>query len=221
MDILFEDNDLLAVNKPAGLSTESGRAPHPSAEKEALQYLLERKKTAPARPPAHKTPYLRAVHRLDRAASGVLILAKSKTALSNLMNQFERQTVEKVYIAEVETGPEEASGILRHFLKRSPDGKSALVSDKPIAGSQIAELRYHTVEKKREYAILEIFPASGRFHQIRAQLAHIGCPIAGDVRYGGLFWREHAIKLHARRLVIRHPKSGAQLVIEAPLPPEW
>ncbi|MCK6691828.1 MAG: RluA family pseudouridine synthase [Thermoanaerobaculia bacterium] len=221
MDILFEDNDLLAVNKPAGLSTESGRAPHPSAEKEALQYLLEREQAAPARLPAHKTPYLRAVHRLDRAASGVLLLAKSKTALSNLMNQFERQTVEKVYIAEVEPAPGEASGILRHFLKRSPDGKSALVSDLETPDSRPVELRYRVLENPGKNNRLEIFPASGRFHQIRAQLAHIGCPITGDVRYGGPFWREHAIKLHARRLVIRHPKSGAQLVIEAPLPPEW
>lgn len=217
MDILFEDNDLLAINKPAGLSTESGRALHPSAEKEALQYLLQKGNKAPAK----KMPYLRAVHRLDRAASGVLLLAKSKQVLSNLMAQFERHTIEKVYVAEVAAPPAEAGGALRHFLKRTSDGKSALVFDNPVDGSQAAALRYLVLKKKTGSAILEIFPASGRFHQIRAQLAHIGCPITGDVRYGGPFWREHAIKLHARRLVIRHPKRDETLVIEAPLPAIW
>lgn len=217
MDILFEDDNLLAINKPAGLSSESGLASHPSAEKEALQYLLH----IPGQAPAKRHLYLRAVHRLDRAASGVLLLAKSKTALSNLMAQFEHHSVEKVYVAEVATCPKESSGILRHFLKRAPDGKSALVSDEMIQGSQPAELRYRMLEKTNTGARLEIFPASGRFHQIRAQLAHIGCPVIGDVRYGGPFWREHAIKLHARRLVVRHPKNGNLLAIEAPVPADW
>lgn len=217
MDILFEDNDLLAINKPAGLSTESGRASHPSAEKEALQYLRQKENKAPAK----KMLYLRAVHRLDRAASGVLLLAKSKPVLSNLMAQFERHTVEKVYVAEVAAPPAETGGVLRHFLKRTSDGKSALAFDREMPDSRPAELRYRVLEYPGKNIRLEIFPAGGRFHQIRAQLAHIGCPIIGDVRYGGPFWCEHAIKLHARRLVVRHPKSCVQLVIEAPLPADW
>lgn len=221
MEILYEDNDLLAINKPAGLSTESGLAPHPSAEKEALQWLLQQGRAGSETGLFKRMPYLRAVHRIDRVASGVLLLAKSKTALSNLMAQFERHSVEKVYVAEVEAAPPAESGVLHHFLARTPDGKSALVSDREIPGSRPAELRYRLMENSGNGIRLEIFPAAGRFHQIRAQLAHIGCPIVGDVRYGGSFWREHAIKLHARRLQVRHPKTAEPLAIEAPLPPDW
>ena len=221
MEILFEDSWLLAINKPAGLSTESGLAPYPSAEKEALQYLLQRDKATPGWIPPKKVHYLRAVHRLDRAASGVLLLAKSKPVLSNLMTQFERQSVEKVYVAEVESLPSGGNGFLRHFLKKTPDGKSALAFDREVPDSRPAELRYYVMENTQKGIRLEIFPAGGRFHQIRAQLAHIGSPIVGDVRYGGSFWREHAIKLHARRLCVRHPKNGERLVLEAPLPGDW
>lgn len=221
MNILFEDHYLLAIDKPAGLSSESGLARHPSAEQEALLYLTQQLSATAKSTYRIFTPYLRAVHRLDRASSGVLLLAKSKAALSNLMAQFERHSVEKVYYAEVAATPPESSATLRHFLKRTEDGKSALVFDDPVSGGQAAELYYRVVEKNGDAARLEIFPASGRFHQIRAQLAHIGCPIVGDVRYGGPFWQEHAIKLHARRLSVRHPKSGELLVLEAPVPESW
>ena len=222
MRILFEDNYLLAIDKPAGLSSESGGARHPSAEKEARGVISDEGGGDISRRNRGKSPtYLRAVHRLDRTASGVLLLAKTKTALSNLMAQFERHTVEKVYLAGVARIPPAGSGTLRHFLKRAPDGKSAEVFDTPVEGSQMAELSFRVLEKKGAGGLLEIFPATGRFHQIRAQLAHIGCPIDGDTRYGGPFWQENAIKLHARRLRVRHPKSGEMIVLEAPVPENW
>ena len=214
MQILYEDDHLLAVNKPAGLSAESGLAGHPSAERGALGYCRSKQPDKPA-------PYMLAVHRLDRATSGVLLLAKSKAALTALMAQFERKQVEKVYQAEVSGLPPAESGVLRHFLARTPDGKSALVSDREIPDSKPVELRYRVLEKTADGARLEIFPATGRFHQIRAQLAFAGFPVTGDTRYGGPPWREHAVKLHACRLSVRHPKSGAALVLEASAPDEW
>ena len=207
MQILFEDHDLLIINKPAGLSSESGTAPHPSAEREALELLRQKVMGDGGGMSMKISPYLRAVHRLDRASSGVLILARSKAMLTELMNQFEHREVEKTYEALVEKTPPAASGLLTHWLKRDETGKRALVFDHAVSGSQPCESEYKLLEKHGDQALLEIRPRTGRFHQIRAQLAHIGCPIAGDIVYGGQLWRQHEIKLHARRLAFKHPLS--------------
>ncbi len=216
MQILFEDHDLLIINKPSGLSSESGTARHPSAEKEALEMLRQKVLGNLEGMNMKISPYLRAVHRLDRASSGVLVLSKSKTMLTELMNQFERREVEKTYQAWVEKAPPAESGILSHWLKRDETGKRALVFDRAVPDTQPCESEYKLLEKRGEQALLEIRPRTGRFHQIRAQLAHIGCPIVGDVLYGGKFWREHEIKLHAQRLTFKHPRTDAPMVIEAP-----
>lgn len=216
MQILFEDQDLMVIHKPSGLSSESGTARHPSAEKEALE-LYSKKVLGDGGGMRMKiSPYLRAVHRLDRASSGVLVLAKSKAMLTDLMNQFERREVEKTYRAVVQKAPPAASGILTHWLKRDDTGKKALVYNRAVPDTQPCESEYTVLEKNDEYALLEIRPRTGRFHQIRAQLAHIGCPIVGDVLYGGKLWREHEIKLHAQRLTFFHPRSHAPMVMEAP-----
>lgn len=219
MQIIYEDDTLLAINKPAGLSSESGMAQHPSAEKWAQEYTANQRREAVGA--FQRTPYLRAVHRLDRASSGVLLFAKSKSALTHLMDQFENRTVEKIYLTEVAGVLPAASGTLRHHLAKGPDGKSAVVADAPFKDSKPAECDYRILEKTAAGARVEIVPKTGRFHQIRAQFAHIGCPVVGDVRYGGQPWLEHAIKLHSRSLIVRHPRTGEPLRIEAPLPDNW
>jgi 23S rRNA pseudouridine1911/1915/1917 synthase len=216
MQILFEDQDLMVIHKPSGLSSESGTARHPSAEKEALELYSQKVLGDGGGMRMKISPYLRAVHRLDRASSGVLVLAKSKSMLTELMNQFERREVKKTYRAVVQKSPPAASGILTHFLKRDETGKKALVFNRAVSDTQPCESEYVVLEKNDEYALLEIRPRTGRFHQIRAQLAHIGCPIVGDVLYGGKFWREHEIKLHAQRLTFFHPRSHAPMDMEAP-----
>lgn len=216
MDILFEDQDLMILHKPSGLSSESGTARHPSAEREALEQYSKKILGDGGGMKMKISPYLRAVHRLDRASSGVLILAKSKAMLSILMQQFELREVEKTYRAVVEKAPPADSGLLKHWLKRDETGKRALVFDQNVPETQLCESEYQVIEKSGTQALLEIRPRTGRFHQIRAQLAHIGCPIVGDVLYGGQFWREHEIKLHAQRLKFTHPRSEQPMVIEAP-----
>lgn len=217
MQILFEDQDLLIIHKPAGLSSESGTARHPSAEREALELYHKKVLGEDMGGIRFKiSPYLRAVHRLDRASSGVLVLAKSKAMLSRLMTQFELREVEKTYQAVVEKMPEPKTGILKHWLKRDETGKRALVFDQAVPDSQPCESEYLVLEQSADQTLLEIHPRTGRFHQIRAQLAHIGCPIVGDVLYGGHFWREHEIKLHAQRLKFKHPRTEEPMVIEAP-----
>ncbi len=221
MNILFEDYYLLAVNKPAGLSSESGKERHPSAEQEALFYFTQQLQKASASKRLKATPYLRAVHRLDRAASGILVFAKTKSALVNLMEQFEKREVEKVYLALVEKRPPQETGTLSHWLKKDPEGRRALISDQQVRNSQSCALDYQLLEPRGKNFLLEVRPHTGRFHQIRAQLAHIGCPIAGDVLYCGLPWKENQIKLHACRLVFKHPKTGEPVELEAPPETGW
>lgn len=217
MQILFEDNYLLALHKPAGLSSESGASAHPSAETWAEQYLLQKIKPHPAAAAPRKRPFVRAVHRLDRPTGGILLLAKTKTALSHLMAQFEGKTVKKVYRAVLDKPLPLPAATLRHWLKRAPDGRSALVFERDMPGSQLAVLHYKqlTDPAGRGY-LYEIELETGRFHQIRAQLAHTGCPVTGDTTYGGSAWKAHQIKLHAGRLEFEHPKTGQIMVLEAP-----
>lgn len=219
MQIIFEDYYLLVINKPAGLSSESGASRHPSAETEALLYFTQTLNANSTSKRLKATPYLRAVHRLDRASSGVLVFAKTKAALTHLMGQFERRETEKVYRAVVEKAPVPDEGTLTHFLRRAEDGRSAIIETTPVHGAQSCVLDYKLLKMRGKQAELEIHPSTGRFHQIRAQLAFIGCPIVGDVLYGGKAGREHEIKLHAEKLTIVHPKTEETLVLEA-LPAE-
>lgn len=167
------------------------------------------------------TPFLRAAHRLDRPVSGVLLMAKTKTALTTLMEQFEQRLVEKVYVALVEKRPPEEAGTLSHFLKKDAEGKKALVSSKSTKDAWPVTLHYKILELRGNGALLELRPEGGRYHQIRAQLAQAGWPIAGDVLYGGKAWQPDCIKLHARDLRFLHPKTGLFVELQAPMPTDW
>lgn len=218
MQILFEDYYLLVINKPAGLSSESGEKRHPSAEVEALFYLTRELNRKSSSSRLKLTPYLHVAHRLDRAASGILVMAKTKTALLHVMEQFKNRTTEKIYLAVTSRRPPADQGILKNWLEKDAQNRRTQVFAQEKKGRQLAELSYRVLEPRGAGALLELRPATGRFHQIRAQLAHLGCPIVGDVLYGGPHWRDNEIMLHATRLVLTHPKSGALLELEAPLP---
>jgi 23S rRNA pseudouridine1911/1915/1917 synthase len=195
IQIIHEDNDLLVVNKPAGLSTESGTAPHPSCES-ILRAALQAENPK-------RVVYLRAVHRLDRPVSGVLVLAKKKNVLTKLMTAFEQKEVQKTYIAQVRGEVHPPEGTLTHWLARDETGRKAVVFPAEGPQGQRSEISYKTLDTCDLITTLRITPHQGRFHQIRAQLAAAGWPIIGDTVYGGEPIEEpFVIRLHAETLRI-------------------
>ncbi|MCB9285331.1 MAG: RluA family pseudouridine synthase [Lewinellaceae bacterium] len=206
--ILYESPHLLVINKPGGIVVERDPHGYPSIEEWALDYLAA----------TVKKPYAGIVHRLDRPVSGVLLIAKKKSVLRELNRQFEQRSVEKIYLAVVEQVPDETFGTLEHWISKDQKEKRAIVRPGPAAGAFLCSLSYElrkTLPHGR--ALLEVRPHTGKFHQIRVQLAAIGCPIVGDEKYGATsVFRPDAIALHAWKLGFTDPVSGEQLWVEAP-----
>ncbi|MBK7872969.1 MAG: RluA family pseudouridine synthase [Saprospiraceae bacterium] len=208
ISVLYESKWLLAINKPAGLLVEHS-AYYPSVEDWAKSYIAKQE----------KQPFVGIVHRLDRAVSGVLMIAKRKAALQNLHEQFRERQVQKTYLTLVEKMPPDENGMLTHWLRKDLPSIKAFIFDKPTENTQECRLSYRVVEKKSIGILMEIDLHTGKFHQIRAQLAHIGCPILGDIKYGStVSYQPDAIALHAWRLRVAEPMNGEILTIEAPIP---
>ncbi|MCB0522038.1 MAG: RluA family pseudouridine synthase [Lewinellaceae bacterium] len=212
--IIFEDNYILAINKPAGLQAEADRWGSPSVELEATAYL---EKTYPWK----KQLIVGIVHRLDRPVSGVMLLAKTPMALKSLNLQFERRTVRKKYLALVEGELPTASGELVDWLGKDQSERRAVVSSRQDKQARECRLLFQVLETGKDgKSLVEVELLTGRYHQIRAQLAAIGCPIMGDGKYGSTLDGGGMICLHAHSLSVEHPKTGAPLLLEAPLPAE-
>ncbi|MFN7115815.1 MAG: RluA family pseudouridine synthase [Saprospiraceae bacterium] len=208
IDILYESTWLLAVNKPAGVLVE--KSPYyPSVETWAENYVAQQS----------KKPFVGIVHRLDRPVSGVLLLAKKKAALKDLNEQFRLRTIQKTYLALVENEPPTPSGALLHWLKKDIINKKAIIYNNAVKQSEECRLDYNIIEKKGAFYLLQITLHTGKFHQIRAQLAAIGCPIVGDEKYGAAhFYKNDAIALHANRLIFKDPLTAQPVIVEAPAP---
>lgn len=207
--ILFETPQLAALNKPCGLVVERDPHGYPSVEEWA----------------AGRWPFAGIVHRLDRPVSGLLIIAKKRSALKNLNRQFEARTVEKVYLAIVEAPPPSPSGTLEHWIGKDQKNKRAVVMPADAPGAFPARLDYLLLGASGDgLSLLEVRPHSGKFHQIRVQLSAVGCPIAGDEKYGAArSYMPEGIALHAWKLRLEDPASGEPLSLEAPRPdhPFW
>lgn len=206
--VLWESAACLLINKPAGLNVEHWPG-FPSAEDWAQAYLAQQRKT-----------YVGIVHRLDRAVSGVLLLAKKKSALRHLNEQFRLRQVQKSYRAIVQSPPPAEVGELRHWIRKDQLAKRAEAFHQPTPGAAEARLQYTLLAQLATGFELELVPDAGKFHQIRVQLAAAGCPILGDTRYGATlpFDAPDAIALHATSLSFTEPDSGQLLRIEAPTP---
>jgi 23S rRNA-/tRNA-specific pseudouridylate synthase len=204
-NIIYEDDVLLVCNKPAGLMVEPDRNNFPNLLQHVKKYLKEST--------GEKLPYVQHLHRLDRPVSGVVLFTKKKGYLRNLSEQFAQRTVSKHYLALTLNAPEFNAGVLEHWHRKEKK-KAVLVPE----GTEFAEkvkLEY-SVKPMGKYFLWEIKLHTGKFHQIRVQLASLGCPILGDELYDSTeAFKPNAIALHAAKLVIQHPVSQQQMIFEA------
>ena len=214
LDILYEDNHLLVVNKPTGIATMG----LPNGEETLLTVAKEYVRERYAKP---GNVYLGVVSRLDVPVSGVVVFARTSKAAARLNDQFRDHTVEKTYHAMVEgiILPKEA--LLVNHLCEDERHRKMWVTTCPTAESKEARLRYTCVKCVGNRSLLEVTLETGRKHQIRLQLAHKGHPILGDRKYGAKTPFPQGIALHAMRLVIAHPVTKKRLLFEAPLPLCW
>lgn len=203
--ILFEDKDLIVINKPSGWITEKNPF-EKSAESWVFDYLHK---------PNKKAPYLGVVHRLDKVTSGVLLFAKKKSILKGIQEQFANRSIQKTYWAWVEGVPKNNKMELINFISVNRKEKKAEIVAQQTKEAKNCSLKYEIIETKTQSALLEIKPKTGRFHQIRAQLAHIHHPIIGDYKYQNKDQYTGSIKLHAQKLVFIHPKTEKQIAIIA------
>jgi 23S rRNA pseudouridine1911/1915/1917 synthase len=150
--------------------------------------------------------------------SGLLIFAKKKSTLKQLNQWFAERKIQKTYLAITSTHPKPAKGILEHHFFTDNAAKKALVYDHSKGGTKPARLHYRTLEVNEHGALLEVKPSTGRFHQIRAQLSHIGCPILGDEKYGGSKLSPNTIALHAWKIKLPEPINDSPQCFEAPSP---
>ena len=215
--ILYEDNHLLAVNKRAGQLVQGDK----SGDATLGDYLKEYLREKYAKP---GQVFLGVVHRLDRPVSGVVIFARTSKALERMNELFRDKKVQKTYWAVVKNRPPQEAGSLIHYLVKDEAKNKSKAYDKEIKNSSRAWLDYRLAGTGDRYFLLEVRPQTGRHHQIRVQLAAMGCPIKGDVKYGFDRTNEDgSIHLHARNIEFVHPVKKEVVNITAPVPddPLW
>ncbi|MBN2637800.1 MAG: RluA family pseudouridine synthase [Bacteroidales bacterium] len=210
--ILFEDNHLLIVNKlPSEIVQGDKTGDQPLSE--LLKTFLKEKYNKPG------NVFVGVVHRLDRPVSGVVAFAKTSKALSRMNQLVKDRSLRKTYWAIVKNHPPALSGTLIHYLVRNEKQNKSFAYQKEVKGSKEAVLDYRLVAKAENYYLLEIDLKTGRHHQIRAQLAAMGCPIKGDLKYGSQRSNEDAsISLHALKLSFVHPVKKEPVEVTAPPP---
>jgi len=198
--ILFEDEFILVINKPASLMVEPDRNGHPNLLYAVKNYLKSRSNF-------DSTVYVQHLHRLDRPVSGILLFAKQREVLHNLSNQFATRSVKKFYQALTSSAPSVLEGALEHWHRK--EKKKAVLYNQPIEYSEKATLSYSVAARSDALFLWNIELHTGKYHQIRAQLASVGCPILGDVFYGSVdTYKGNTIALHACELSFNHPVSG-------------
>ncbi|MET0386725.1 MAG: RluA family pseudouridine synthase [Polyangiales bacterium] len=208
--VLHEDNHLIAVFKPAGVLTQGDRSGVPSLMDTVKAWLAERY----AKP---GNVFLGLVHRLDRPVSGVVLFAKTSKAASRLSEQFRERSVEKLYLARIEGVITPAAGRLAHFIAHVEGTRKVTVHAHNTVGTKAGSLLYDTVWSDRAASIVRVRLETGRKHQIRSQLAHVGHPIVGDGLYGARSrLAGDAIALCAVSLCVTHPTTKLPLRIELP-----
>lgn len=212
LQVLYEDNHIIAVNKRPGDIVQGDKTGDIPLSEVVKEYIAEKYNKPGA-------VFLGVVHRLDRPTSGVVVFARTSKALSRLNKMFSERRTEKIYWAVVKETPAESSGRLIHFLKRNPKQNKSYAHIKEVPDSKRAILNYEVIKKLERYFLLRIDLETGRHHQIRSQLAAIGCPIKGDLKYGAKRSNpDGSIHLHARTLNFEHPVGKGKIEINAAPP---
>lgn len=213
LDILYEDNHLLVVNKPPGLATQGAAAGRPSLVSLAKEYVKHK---------YHKpgNVYLGVVSRLDSAVSGVVVLARTSKAAARLTGQFRQRAVTKVYWAIVSGNPH-ASGTCEDWLAKDDQRHRMQVADERTRDAAHARLIYRRLKRLSRGWLLEVTLETGRKHQIRVQLASRGLPVLGDRKYGSREPFSTGIALHSRLLKLVHPTRHEAMVFTANPPAAW
>lgn len=212
MTVLYEDNHIIAVNKTSSEIVQGDKTGDEPLS-EILKKYLKEKYNKPGE------VFLGVTHRLDRPVSGVVVFAKTSKALTRLNEMFRNQEVKKTYWAIVKNRPEETEGRLEHYLVRNEKQNKSVAHSKMVPNAKKASLSYKLISHSDNYFLLEVQLETGRHHQIRCQLAKMGCPIKGDLKYG--FPRSNpngGISLHARYVEFVHPVSKQLIQITAPCP---
>ncbi|MBW6502388.1 MAG: RluA family pseudouridine synthase [Bacteroidales bacterium] len=212
MEVLYEDNHLIAVNKRSSDLSQGDRTGDSSLDQEVKKYISAK----------YKKPgdvYLGLVHRLDRPVCGVILFARTSKALKRMNEIFQKREVRKVYFAIVKEKPPVEEDTVIHFIKKNEKQNKSYVYPGEVKGSREARLKYRIAGRSERYYLLEVELYTGRHHQIRAQMAGIGCPVKGDLKYG--YPRSNddgSVSLFACKLEFMHPVKKEKIIIKAPFP---
>jgi 23S rRNA pseudouridine1911/1915/1917 synthase len=212
MNVLYEDNHIIIVNKASGEIVQGDKTGDTPLVETVRAYIKE-KYNKPG------NVFCGLTHRLDRPVSGVVIFAKTSKALERINNMLKNHEIKKTYWAIVKNTPKQASGTLVNYLVRNEKQNKSYAYNTEKPNSKRAELNYQIIGQSDRYTLLEVNLITGRHHQIRCQLAAMGCPIKGDLKYG--FDRSNpdgSISLHARSVEFTHPVSKELIHVEAPTP---
>lgn len=195
LNILYEDSEILVCEKPAGIATQSSRIGTPDMVSLLKNYLRQQS--------PQQQPYLAVIHRLDQPVTGLLVFAKSKRAAADLNKQLTTAGFGKHYLALLTGIPSPDETDLTNYLIKDNKTNTSRICTQNTPGSKVARLHYKLIQKWSHSSLAEITLDTGRHHQIRVQMAHLGCPIQGDVKYGATVPGQ--LQLYAYRLTFRHP----------------
>ncbi len=212
MRVVYEDNHVIIVYKESGEIVQGDKTGDVPLSETVKAYVREK---------YHKpgNVFLGVVHRLDRPVVGLVVFARTGKALARLNDMFRRGDIHKTYWALTRNAPPEPEGTLTHWLVRNERQNKSYAHDREVPGSKKAVLHYRLIGHTENYHLLEVQLLTGRHHQIRCQLARMGCPIRGDLKYGARRSNpDGSISLLARRVAFEHPVSHQPVELDSPLP---